>query len=211
MGTDSADSLARTDGTGRLKHGKSMYPRRRRPRPRLIWYAAVPVVAFVALSPIVVSQLAATSASAQTSCSASTSGQTQLNESGFTASTAGMPAASGAQNAITNAVNHSDPDRFTSGADQATGMTYEVNMGSAQTVDEVDMYVPDYSGDYPRGYNVEVSTNGTSWTTVASCTASAQPTVVSFSPASGQYLEVVLTAGSTTNWWSIEQFLIYDN
>jgi F5/8 type C domain len=144
-------------------------------------------------------------------CTASTSGQTQLNESGFTASTVDMPAASGAQNAITNAVNHSDPDRFTSGADQASGMTYEVNMGSAQTVDEVDMYVPDYSGDYPRGYNVEVSSNGTSWTTVASCTASAQPTMVSLTTASDQYLEIVLTTGSTTKWWSVEQFLIYDN
>ena len=152
-----------------------------------------------------------TTTAASASCSASTSGQTQLNEAGFTSSTADVPDASGAQNAITNAVNHSDPDRFTSGADQASGMTYEVNMGSAQTVDEVDMYVPDYAGDYPRGYNVEVSSNGTSWTTVASCTASAQPTIVSFSARSEQYLEVVLTAGSTTKWWSIEQFLIYDN
>ena len=169
------------------------------------------MVAFVALWPIAVTQLTVPSASAQTSCSASTSGQTQLNESGFTASTVDMPAASGAQNAITNAVNHSDPDRFTSGADQASGMTYEVNMGSAHTVDEVDMYVPDYAGDYPRSYNVEVSSNGTSWTTVASCTASAQPTIVSFTTASDQYLEVVLTAASTTNWWSIEQFLIYNS
>jgi hypothetical protein len=211
MGTNSPDSVARKNSTGRPKHCKSIHPGRRRPGPRLITYTAVSVVAFVALWPIAVSQLTVPSASAQTSCSASTSGQTQLNESGFTASTADMPAASGAQNAITNAVNHTDPDRFTSGADQASGMTYEVNMGSAHTVDEVDMYVPDYAGDYPRSYNVEVSSNGTSWTTVASCTAGAQPTIVSFPARTDQYLEIVLATGSTTKWWSIEQFLIYDN
>jgi F5/8 type C domain len=211
MRTNSRHSVARQNSTERRKHCKSIHPGRRRPKPRLVGYTAVSVVAFVALWPIALSQLTMPSASAQTNCSASTSGQTQLNESGFTASTADMPDASGAQNAITNAVNHSDPNRFTSGADQASGMTYEVNMGSAHTVDEVEMYVPDYAGDYPRGYNVEVSPTGTSWTTVASCTASAQPTIVSFSAASAQYLEVVLTAASTTNWWSIEQLLIYDN
>jgi hypothetical protein len=142
-------------------------------------------------------------------CSASTSGQTQLNESAYTASVSDMPAATGVQTPITQAVSHTDSSRFTSGAESASGMTYEVNMGSAQTVDEIDMYVPDYAGDYPRGYNVEVSTNGTSWTTVASCTATAQPTIVSFPAHTDQYLQVVLTAGSTGSWWSMEQFLMY--
>jgi hypothetical protein len=142
-------------------------------------------------------------------CTASTSGESQLNESAFTASVSDIPDATGVQTPITQAVSHTDSSRFTSGADQASGMTYEVNMGGAQSFNEVDMYVPDYAGDYPHGFNVNVSSNGTSWTTVASCTATAQPTIVSFPAHSDQYVEVVLTAGSTSNWWSMEQFLIY--
>lgn len=72
-----------------------------------------------------------TTSGGRANCSASTSGQTQLNESGFTASS--ESASSGAQNAITNAVNHTNPNRFTTNAAQAAGMYYEVNMGSAQT------------------------------------------------------------------------------
>jgi beta-glucosidase len=150
-----------------------------------------------------------TTTAGSVNCSASTSGQTQVNESAYTASVSDMSGATGVQTPITQAVSHTDSSRFTSGAESAAGMTYEVNMGSAQTVDEIDMYVPDYAGDYPRGYNVEVSANGSSWTTVATCTATAQPTIVSFPAHTDQYLEVVLTAGSTGSWWSMEQFLMY--
>jgi hypothetical protein len=99
--------------------------------------------------------------------------------------------------------------RFTSGAAQTSGMTYEVNMGSARTVDEIDMSVPDYPGDYARGYSVEVSPDGTSWTTVASCAGTRDPEIVSFPAHTDQYLQVVLTTGVSPNWWSIEEFLIY--
>ena len=82
-------------------------------------------------------------------------------------------------------------------------------MGSAQSLDEIEMYSPDYPADYAVGYNVQVSPNGTSWATVASCTNSVTPEIVSFPATSDQYVQVVLTAGSTTSWWSIEQFRIY--
>jgi F5/8 type C domain len=142
-------------------------------------------------------------------CSASVSGS-QLNESAFVASTNAPSSSTDApQNAINNAVSGVDASRFSTDEDQAAGLDFEVNMGSSQTVDEVEMTAPDYPGDYARGYNVEISSNGTSWTTVASCAGTANPEIVSFPAQSGQYLEVVLTAGSTTNWWSIEQFKVY--
>ena len=98
--------------------------------------------------PIVAQSISASIASAATAnCSASTSGQTQLNESGFTASS--ESGSSSPQTAITQAVSHTNSSRFTTAAAQASGMFFEVNMGSAQTVDEVDMSVPDYAGDYP--------------------------------------------------------------
>ena len=48
-------------------------------------------------------------------------------------------------------------------------MNYTLNMASAQSFNEVSLNAPDFSGDYPRGINVNVSADGTNWATVASC------------------------------------------
>ena len=49
---------------------------------------------------------------------------------------------------------------------QTAGQWFEVNMGSAQTFNEVTIDAGPSTGDYPRGYTVSVSDNGTSWMTV---------------------------------------------
>jgi hypothetical protein len=179
-------------------------------RARFVGVAVASMAAGLGLGPVV-AQLATTSeASAQSyNCAASTSGYTQLAESSFTASS-NVSGASGVQTPITQAVSGVDSSRFTSATDEASGMTYEVNIGSAQTTGEIEMYSPDYATDYAVAYNVNVSSNGTSWTTVASCTNSVTPEIVSFGAVADQYIEAVLTAGSTKYWWSIEQFRIYN-
>ncbi len=66
------------------------------------------------------------------------------------------------------------------------------------------------AGDYARGYNVEVSTNGTTFTSVATGTGTSSPETVTFaSSQTAQYIRVVLTAASTTSWWSIAEFTAY--
>ena len=106
-------------------------------------------------------------ASAQSAnCSASTAGESQLNETGFTASSPTPSTATGAQDPITNDINGNDAaGRFTTGAAEASGDTYVVDLGSSQTFNEIEMADPDYTSDYAYGYEVEVSTNGTTWTT----------------------------------------------
>src|SRR5579875_3829891 len=150
-----------------------------------------------------------TTAPAGANCSASTSGETALNESAFSGSSS-TSGATGAQLPISNAMAGSSSGRFTTGAAQAPGMNYEVNMGSAQTFNEVSLNAPDYSGDYPRGIEVQVSPNGSTWTTVATCSPSAYPVTVSFGTQSAQYVQFVLTASVSPNWWSIEYFYAYN-
>jgi beta-glucosidase len=145
-----------------------------------------------------------------TNCSAAVTG-TQLNESGFVASTNSDSAGADLpQNAITNAVNGTDTTRFSTDEDQVPGLTYEVNMGSAQTFGEIDMAVPTSATDYARGYSVNVSSNGSTWTTVATCTGTGTPEIVTFPSVTDQYLEVVLTASNASEWWSINQFFVYN-
>jgi hypothetical protein len=67
------------------------------------------------------------------------------------------------------------------------------------------------TGDYARGYNVEVSADGTTFTSVATGTGTASPETVTFAAQTDQYIRVVLTAASTTNWWSIAEFTAFTN
>jgi hypothetical protein len=169
------------------------------------------VVVSLGLGPIVAQSLASSASAQSTNCSASTTGEALLNESSFVAST---NATSGSgdepQNAITNAVENSNSTRFSTDEGQAVGQYYEVNMGSAQTFNEVQIQVPNSATDYARGYNINVSPNGSTWTTVASCTGTGTPEIASFTTVTDQYLEVVLTAADSSYWWSIDQFDIYN-
>jgi hypothetical protein len=130
--------------------------------------------------------------------------ETQLSETGWTA-TSNPAGADVAQNAISGDTGA----RFSTDADQAVGDYFQVNMGSAQTFNQIEMDSGGYGGDYAHAYNVEVSTNGSTFTTVYSGTASANPVTATFPDTTAQYIRVLLTAASTTNWWSIVNFTVY--
>jgi hypothetical protein len=132
---------------------------------------------------------------------------TVLGRTGWVAST---NAPSGSGDAPANALDGNLKTRFSTSKDQAPGLYFEVNMGTQQTFDELEMDVPNSATDYARGYVVQVSGNGTSWTTVATCTGTATPQIVSFAAQSAQYVEVVLTAANSTWWWSIDEFNLYN-
>jgi len=151
-------------------------------------------------------QVAVPEASAQaplsgTNCSAALSG-TALDRTGWLAST---NAPSSSSDAPQNALDGNLATRFSTDETQRPGLYFEVNMGSAQTFDELDMEVPNSPTDYAASYEVEVSDNGTTWTTVATCTGTATPEVVSFPQQTAQYVLVMLT-GTSNYWWSIDEF-----
>ncbi len=109
-----------------------------------------------------------------------------------------------------NALDGNAATRWSTGAAQAAGQSFEVNMGSPQTFDEVTIDAGPSTGDYPSGYTVSVSTNGSNWTQVAAGTGSAQLVTVTFPPQTAQYVQVVLTQGNATgNWWSIAELNVW--
>jgi hypothetical protein len=146
-----------------------------------------------------------TTVAASPNCFASPSGTT-LGRTGWTA---GSNAPSSSADLPANAIDGNLYTRFSTNEGQASGLYFEVNMGSAQTFTELEMNVPHSLNDYARGYNVEVSNNGSSWTTVASCTGTGTPEIVSFPTQTAQYVEVVLTAADARWWWSIDEFNLY--
>ena len=145
------------------------------------------------------------------SCGAPVSG-TPLNRGGWTAST--NTAASGSD-AASNAIDGNLATRFSSDAAQGDGMYWQADLGSPRTFDELQMQVPNSSGDYARSYDLEVSRNGRTWTTVADCTGTSDPEAVSFPRQTAQYVRVVVTmladglTTSTGNSWSIDELNLY--
>ena len=126
--------------------------------------------------------------------------ETQLSETGWVASS---NTTSSAADAPANAIDGNVSTRFSSDAFQASGMFFQVNLGSAQTFNQIVLNSGGSAGDYARGYNVEVSSNGSTFTSVTTGTGTASPETITFAAQTAQYIRVVLTAASTTNWWSI--------
>jgi hypothetical protein len=139
-----------------------------------------------------------------TSCSASVGG-TALDRSAWVASS-NAPSSIADQPA--NALDGNLTTRFSTDEPQASGLYFEVNMGSPQTFDELSMQVPNSPNDYARGFDVEVY-NGISWVIVAACTGTGTSEVVSFPAQTAQYVAVILTTGISPWWWSIDEFNLY--
>src|SRR5258708_23089692 len=81
-------------------------------------------------------------------------------------------------------------------------------MGKNQTFNRVLLDAASNTNDYPRGYQVQVSTDGTTWSTVASGTGSGPAVLVQFAPQVARYLKIVQT-GTSTSWWSIAELNVY--
>ncbi len=127
-----------------------------------------------------------------------------LSRAGWTVSTNGK----GDGEAPTRAID-SDPDRttrWTSGTPQGNpaGVYFEINLGAPHTFTQVKLDAADNTGDYPRGYQVLVSNDGSTWTSAATGTGTSQTVVIPvvFSTQTAQYVKIVQT-GSAGNWWSI--------
>src|SRR5579863_1751023 len=138
-------------------------------------------------------------------CSATESGFT-LDRTGWTA-TSNAPSSSA--DAPANALDGNYSSRFSTNEDQAPGLYFAVNLGSAENFNELKMSMPGSPNDYARGFDVYVSSDGSSWAKVASCTGTGTPEVVSFSPQSAKYVKILLNTAANI-WWSIDEFNLYN-
>ena len=129
-----------------------------------------------------------------------------LAETGWVATTNTDPAPS---DVAQNAISGDTGARYSSDADQAFGDYWQVDLGSAQSFDEIELDSGGFTGDYARDYEVQVSDNGTTFTNVYNGTGTSSPEIANFAAQTAQYIRVVLEFGSTTNWWSLVNVLVY--
>ncbi|HVU52593.1 MAG TPA: discoidin domain-containing protein, partial [Polyangia bacterium] len=107
-----------------------------------------------------------------------------------------------------NALDGNTGTRWSTGAAMANGMWYQVDMQSARSFDQLTMDSAGSTNDYARGYTVAVSSDGATFTSVASGTGTAALITVSFPQQSARYIKITQT-GAASNWWSIAELNVY--
>ena len=170
--------------------------------------ASVPLVNAIAVAPVAVNAPGVSIDSGGSGDVASAAAGSPLAETGWVATSNTTSAASDVPQ---NAISGDTGARFSSDADQAFGMYWQVNMGSAQSFDEVELDSGGFSADYALAYEVQVSNDGTTFTDVYNGTGTGSPETANFAPQTAQYIRVVLEEKSLTNWWSLVNVLVYSS
>lgn len=100
---------------------------------------------------------------------------------------------------------------WATGSAMAGGEWYRIDMGSNRTVAMVIVQTPSGNRwDYPRGFTLEASTNGTSWTTLATGIAYGWKRPISVTPTTARYLRITQT-GVAPQWWTIDEVTVYSS
>ncbi|CAN5824465.1 hypothetical protein BH18ACI5_BH18ACI5_06550 [soil metagenome] len=129
----------------------------------------------------------------------------ELSRGGWTAS------ASSESSNGSSALDGNPATRWDAGTRMQPGQWFTLDLGSAQTSDEI---VPEYAGsadDYPRGYAVATSNDNATWTDVASGAGAAASTTITLpGGVTTRYVRITQT-GSSGSWWSIHEIRLYRN
>lgn len=94
--------------------------------------------------------------------------------------------------------------RWANGSSQANGQWFQFDMGKINSISGVTLNAASFTGDYPCGYAVDLSIDGTNWQRVASGSVPAQDVMISIPVNFARYIKVTQT-GSAANWWSIAE------
>jgi hypothetical protein len=141
---------------------------------------------------------------------ATSTGGSPLPRTGWTATASSIPTdpcCTG--NVPANTLDGNASTRWSTGLAQANGQWIRLDMATAQTFNKIVLDAGTSTGDYPRGYQVFVSNDGTNWgSAVATGNGTSAVTTITFATQTARYLRVVQT-GTASSWWSIHEYNVY--
>lgn len=108
--------------------------------------------------------------------------------------------------------------RWTTGRRMLPGDSFTLDLGTSRRIAKVVLDSKASSSDYPQGYRIELSDDGSSWKTAAKATAeqaSAQQSTgvltITFPEQSTRFVRIVQTGESMSWFWSIHELGLYDS
>jgi hypothetical protein len=116
---------------------------------------------------------------------------------------------SSGSNVPANAIDNSTSTRWSTGAPQTNGQWFQVDMLVPTLINQITLNATGSNNDYPHGYQVFVSLDGTTWgNAVASGVGTGPVVTISFSMRQARYFKIVQTA-SDSHWWSIYDLNVF--
>jgi hypothetical protein len=120
-------------------------------------------------------------------------------------SRAGWTATASVGNGPANMLDGNPGTRWTSGTSMVPGQSVTVDMHAVHTIGAVTIDAGGSGGDYARGHQILLSTDGSTWSQPVAAGAGYQSMInVTFAKQDARYIKVVQT-GSSGNWWSIAE------
>jgi hypothetical protein len=114
------------------------------------------------------------------------------------------------QDGPSNAIDGNGATRWTTGTGQVPNQSITVDFGGTVSLTQVVLdNTGGNAGDYPRGFDIGISSNGTSFTSVATGTPGVGATItINFPAAMGRYLKITQTATFAGSWWSVDEIRV---
>jgi hypothetical protein len=135
----------------------------------------------------------------------SLNGETPLSRAGWTATAS----SSGGADLPANALDGNISTRWSTGQAMTNGMFFRVDMQANRIFDQIKLDAGGSTNDFPRGYQVFVSTDDSNYgSAIASGTGSSAAVTVQFPAQNARYIKVFQT-GAASNWWSIAELNVY--
>jgi glucosylceramidase len=106
------------------------------------------------------------------------------------------------------AVDDDATTRWSTGAAQQPGQSLQVDLGRVQPVRRVVLDTGADTGDFPRGYSLLTSTDGSHWREAATGAGTGQLTAIEIRATPARFLRVVQTA-TAPQWWSVAELRVY--
>ncbi len=110
---------------------------------------------------------------------------------------------------VGDAIDHRPDTRWTSGTDQVPGIWFCVELPKETAISSLQLDNSESPGDFPRGYLLELSTDGKTWTKpVPEANGSAPSTQIDFPSTRAKFVRITQTGQAPGRYWSIHELQI---
>ncbi len=100
--------------------------------------------------------------------------------------------------------------RYTTGVSQTPGMWFQIELPKETAINAVQLDSAKSPSDYPRGYKVELSADGRTWSQpVATGKGSTAVTDIAFAPAKAKFIRITQTGSVSGLFWSIHELQVF--
>ena len=117
--------------------------------------------------------------------------------------------ASHAAGATGLAIDGDASSRYTTGAPQVPGMWFQIELPQETILRGLELDSTPSPRDYPRGYKVELSSDGASWSKVAEGTGNGAVTDIPFAGAKAKFVKITQTGSVNGLFWSIHELQVF--